>query len=144
VAVSELAAENVLVVAAAGNDALDRATFPAAAPEAIAVGSVGSGDKVSAFSNFGSWIDVVAPGENIHSTFAFPADSYAMNSGTSMATPWVAGEAALIASLRPTSTVASLTRAIKAGATNIDAANPLFIGKVGAGRIDLAASLRAA
>jgi subtilisin family serine protease len=144
VAVTELAAENVLVVAAAGNDGLDRAMFPAAAPEAIAVGSVGAGDKVSTFSNFGTWIDVVAPGENIHSTYAFPSNSYAMNSGTSMATPWVAGEAALIASYRPSSTVGSLTRAIKAGATNIDHVNPLFIGKTGAGRINVAASLRAA
>jgi subtilisin family serine protease len=144
VAVTELAAENVLVVAAAGNDGLDRAMFPAAAPEAIAVGSVGAGDKVSTFSNFGTWIDVVAPGENIHSTYAFPSNSYAMNSGTSMATPWVAGEAALIASYRPSSTVGSLTRAIRAGATNIDHVNPLFIGKTGAGRINVAASLRAA
>jgi subtilisin family serine protease len=144
VAVTELAAENVLVVAAAGNDGRDRAMFPAAAPEAIAVGSVGAGDIVSTFSNFGSWIDVMAPGENIHSTYAFPADSYAMNSGTSMATPWVAGEAALIASIRPGSTIAHITAAIKAGAAKLDLLNPLLVGKTGAGRIDLAASLRAA
>jgi subtilisin family serine protease len=144
VAVTELAAENVLVVAAAGNNGRDRAMFPAAAPEAIAVGSVGTGDVVSTFSNFGNWIDVMAPGENIHSTYAFPADGYAMNSGTSMATPWVAGEAALIASLRPSATIASLTTAIKAGATNIDHLNPPLAGKLGAGRIDIAASLRAA
>lgn len=144
VAVEELAAENVLVVAAAGNDGRDRTMFPAAAPEAIAVGSVGAGDVVSTFSNFGNWIDVMAPGENIHSTYAFPADSYAMNSGTSMATPWVAGEAALIASYRPGSTVTSITDAIKAGAANLDTLNPLFAGKLGAGRVDLWASLRAA
>jgi subtilisin family serine protease len=144
VAVTELAAQNVLVVAAAGNDGRDRAMFPAAAPEAIAVGSVGAGDIVSTFSNFGSWIDVMAPGENIHSTYAFPAASYAMNSGTSMATPWVAGEAALIASIRPGSTIAHITAAIKAGAAKLDALNPLLVGKTGAGRIDLVASLRAA
>jgi thermitase len=144
VAVTELAAENVLVVAAAGNDGLDRAMYPAAAPEAIAVGSVGTGDKVSTFSNFGKWLDVVAPGENIHSTYAFPSDSYAMNSGTSMAAPWVAGEAALIASHRPGSSVASITAAVRAGSTNIDHLNPTYAGKLGAGRIDIAASLRAA
>jgi subtilisin family serine protease len=143
-AVTELAAKNVLVVAAAGNDGRDRTMFPAAAPEAIAVGSIGAGDIVSTFSNFGTWIDVMAPGENIHSTYAFPAASYAMNSGTSMATPWVAGEAALIASYRPGATIASVTRAIKAGARNLDIVDPLFAGKTGAGRIDIAASLRAA
>jgi thermitase len=142
-AVTALAAKNVLVVAAAGNDGLDRTMFPAAAPEAIAVGSVGSGDKVSTFSNFGSWIDVMAPGENIHSTFAFPAGSYAMNSGTSMATPWVTGEVALIASYRPGITNARVTTAIKAGAANLDRLNPSFVGMTGAGRIDIVASLHA-
>ena len=141
VAVTNLAAEGVLVVAAAGNDGLDRPMFPAAAPEAIAVGSVGTGDTVSTFSNFGKWVDVMAPGENIHSTYAFPFDSYAMNSGTSMATPWVAGEAALLLSYRSTLSVAGLRTAVGAGATSIDAVNPTLLGGTGAGRIDVLASL---
>jgi subtilisin family serine protease len=141
-AVSTVTAQGVLVVAAAGNDGTDRKMFPAAAPDAIAVGSVGAGDIVSSFSNVGRWIDVVAPGEDIHSTYAFPADSYASNSGTSMATPWVAGEAALVLANSPSLTPAGLTAAIKGGATPIDALNPLFSGLVGAGRIDMATSLR--
>jgi thermitase len=142
-AVAALASQNIVVVAAAGNDGKNTKTFPAAAPEAIAVGSVGAGDVVSTFSNVGRWIDVVAPGENIHSTYAFPADSYAMNSGTSMATPWVAGEAALIASHDPRLDTAGITNAIKAGATNVDGTNPSFVGLLGAGRVDMLASLRA-
>jgi subtilisin family serine protease len=141
-AVQVVSDRGVLVVAAAGNDGRDRKMYPAAAPAALAVGSVGAGDIVSSFSNFGRWIDVMAPGENIHSTYAYPADSYAMNSGTSMATPWVAGEAALILARRPGLNPAETAGAITAGATPIDALNPTRTGLIGAGRIDLAASVR--
>jgi subtilisin family serine protease len=140
-AVTEVTVEGVLVVAAAGNDGKDRKMFPAAAPEAIAVGSVGRGDIVSPFTNFGSWIDVVAPGEAIHSTYAFPSNSYAINSGTSMASPWVAGEAALVLARAPSSSPADVTAAITSGADSADVANPTYVGKIGAGRIDLVASL---
>ena len=141
-AVQAVTASGVLVVAAAGNDGKDRTMFPAAAPGAIAVGSVGAGDVVSTFSNFGRWVDVVAPGENIHSSYAFPADSYASNSGTSMATPWVAGEAALLLSSNPNLSPAATSAAISGGARSVDAVNPTKVGLVGAGRIDLLASLR--
>jgi thermitase len=140
-AVEEVTDQGVLVVAAAGNDGRDRRMFPAAAPDAIAVGSVGVGDISSTFSNFGRWIDVVAPGEDIHSSYAFPNDSYASTSGTSMASPWVAGEAALLLSRNPTLSPAALSSAITRGAKRIDGLNPTRIGGLGAGRIDLAASL---
>ncbi len=141
-AVTTVTAHGVLVVAAAGNDGASRKNFPAAAPEAVAVGSVGRGDVVSPFTNFGSWIDVVAPGEAIHSTYAFPANSYAFNSGTSMASPWVAGEAALVLARAPGLSPADVTAAITRGAHSVDAANPTYVGKIGAGRIDLVASLQ--
>jgi thermitase len=142
-AVDAVSAQGVLVVAAAGNDGKDRRSFPAAAPLALAVGSVGPGDVLSSFSNFGKWVDVVAPGEDIHSAYPFPANSYAANSGTSMATPWVAGEAALVLSNRPSLSPAGVSAAIEAGAHSIDAANPAHLGLTGAGRIDIAATLRA-
>ncbi len=141
-AVQAVTASGVLVVAAAGNDGKDRTMYPAAAPEAIAVGSVGAGDVVSTFSNFGRWIDVVAPGENIHSSYAFPTDSYASNSGTSMATPWVSGEAALLLARNPNLSPAETSAAISGGARSIDVGNPSKVGLLGAGRIDLLSSLR--
>jgi thermitase len=140
-AVRKVSAAGVLVVAAAGNDGKDRTMYPAASPEAVAVGSVGAGDVVSTFSNFGRWVDVVAPGENIHSSYAYPGDSYASNSGTSMATPWVAGEAALLFAVDPTLLPAAASTAISGGSHSIDAVNPSKAGLVGAGRVDLLASL---
>ena len=65
----------------------------------ICVGSIGKSNLVSLWSNYGSEMELVAPGEGILSTT--PGDSYASWSGTSMATPHVAGVAALIISHFP-------------------------------------------
>jgi parallel beta-helix repeat protein len=92
----------VLVVAAAGNDATSAKHYPAAYNEVVAVSAVDELDHLAAFSNYGDWVDVAAPGVNIYSTV--PDDSYAYMSGTSMASPHVVGEAALIWSRFPNMT----------------------------------------
>ena len=91
-------AGKTVFVAAAGNDGNSIEQFPAAEEGAIAVASVDSEKKKSDFSNFGRWVTVAAPGTDIHSPF--PTSRYATWSGTSMATPFVAGQAALIKSAR--------------------------------------------
>ncbi len=140
-AVAQVTAGGVLVVGAAGNDGKDRTMYPAAADGALAVASVGPGDVASTFTNRGRWIDVSAPGETIHSAFAFPAGSWAANSGTSMATPFVTGEAALVLARRPAATPAEVTRVITSTAVPVDAANPRLRGELGSGRINAAAAV---
>ena len=83
----------VLVIAAAGNDATSSEEFPAAFPEVIAVTATDEYDALASWTNYGDWVELAAPGVNIYSTVW--NDDYAYKSGTSMAAPHVAGVAAL-------------------------------------------------
>ena len=96
-AVASLVASGVAVVVAAGNSNVDACTSsPARAASAITVGSTTTTDSRSSFSNFGSCLDIFAPGSNITSTV--PGGGTAVYSGTSMASPHVAGVAAVVLS----------------------------------------------
>jgi thermitase len=94
--------QNVLIVAAAGNQASDTKFYPAAYDEVVAVTATDQFDYPATFSDYGSWIELSAPGVQILSTF--PNDSYIQMSGTSMACPYVAGLGALVFSRFPNAT----------------------------------------
>ena len=90
---------DVVLIAASGNDNVEEPMYPAAYSEVLAVSAVTPHGEKAFFSNYGDYIDVTAPGEHIPSTF--PGDQYVIMSGTSMASPHVAGMAGLIRSINP-------------------------------------------
>jgi thermitase len=83
-----------VVVAAAGNDGISSSFYPAAWPEVLAVASSDPFDGRSAFSNYGAWVELTAPGQSILSTWK--TGGWTSMSGTSMACPLVAGVAGLL------------------------------------------------
>ena len=106
-AVTSALTSGVVVVAAAGNSASSIASYPAACPGAIGVAATDSGDGSAPYSNFGSPdVFVSAPGSGIYSTYY--NSSYATLSGTSMASPFVAGLSALLLSQVPSRTPADV------------------------------------
>ncbi|NWL86847.1 peptidase S8 [Paenibacillus sp. 79R4] len=90
---------DVVLVAATGNDNTERPGYPAAYPEVLSVSATDYNLKKASFSNYGDYVDVMAPGESIASTY--PDNQYAALSGTSMACPHVTALAALIRSINP-------------------------------------------
>ncbi len=123
-----------VVVAAAGNSGVNQLHYPSAYTNCVAVASTGSTDAKSSFSNYGTWIDVCAPGSSIYSTI--PTNTYVSMSGTSMACPIVAGLVGLMKSLNPALTPTQLVNCLTTTCDNINAQNSAYIGLLGSGRIN--------
>ena len=90
-------AAGITFVVAAGNENQDASnSSPAGVPSAITVGAIDEGDEIAEYSNFGDVVDVFAPGSLITSTWIDGTDTKSTISGTSMASPHVAGLAAYL------------------------------------------------
>lgn len=125
--------KDTVVVAGAGNRASDVPEYPAGEQLAglISVAATNQTDMLAPFSNYGSWVRIAAPGQQILSTV--PPNLFAVWSGTSMSTPLVAGQAALIRAQNPQMTSPEIVNRIVTTADPINGIVPL--------RIDVASSL---
>jgi len=109
--------ENVLLVAAAGNDGTRGYSYPASYNAVISVGATDSSNSIANFSQKNDQVDMSAPGVNVLSTT--PNGRYEEYSGTSMATPHVSGVAALVWSLYPEKTAVEIRAALQDSALDL-------------------------
>ena len=117
-AISRLTNAGISVVVAAGNSNADACNFsPSSAPSAITVGSTTVSDSKSTFSNWGSCVDIYAPGSNITGGWYTSSTDVNTISGTSMASPHVAGAVAVYRGLNPSATVEQIAAHIDSQAT---------------------------
>jgi len=136
----EAADRDIIVLFAAGNDNNEIA-LPASSELVISVAATGNPitgevDEKAYYSNYGSWVDISAPGSQILSTV--PSDEkYSVQQGTSMATPNVASLIALMKSHAPNLSNDQIVSCLLNSADDISSDNPDYIGQLGSGRINV-------
>jgi subtilisin family serine protease len=135
----------VVLIAAAGNDNITTPHYPSAYNNVISIASTDGNDIKSDFSNYGTTIDLCAPGGSnpggpsglLSTTYSSSTyGNYDLMQGTSMATPVASGLAGLILSVNPGLTPAEVEDILKSTSDDISALNPDYIGMLGAGRIN--------
>ncbi|MCC6677929.1 MAG: S8 family serine peptidase [Phycisphaerales bacterium] len=132
-AVAEAISRGVVVVAAVGNEARGRSTYPAATTGVIGVAAIDLADRLLPTSDHGDHVSVCAPGQGILSVL--PGEEHATATGTSFAAAFVSGITAMTVSKHPQWSPAAVRSGLMAQAVNIDALNPGFELELGAGRI---------
>lgn len=129
--------KNSLVIAAAGNNSSNVLFYPASYNNVLCVASTGTNDAKSSFSNYGSYIDLCAPGSGIYT--AIYDNAYQQQSGTSMASPVAAGCAAIVKSYFPTYNALQVGEKLRITCDNIYSVggNSGFQNQLGTGRVNL-------
>lgn len=122
--------KGVLMVASAGNSASTRRVYPAGYDHVLSVGSARTFGKLSDFSHYGIWLDIVAPGDDIIGT---AIEGYDQEYGTSFSAPVVSGVAALIKSSNMSLSHDQLARHLYSSAKSVKAVEPSRYPGMGAG-----------
>ncbi len=138
--ISAANSQGIIIVAASGNGALsynDEISFPARFAEVIAVGSTDSYDNKASSSQYSSQIDIMAPGHEVLGAISYAPWYENYWSGTSFATPTVAGAIAWLKYHFTEYSDAQILTCLYQGADDITALNPQYSGKLGAGRLNL-------
>lgn len=127
-----------IVIFAAGNDGIEKIQYPASYPPTLAVASTDRKDRKSSFSNYGTWVDISAPGNAVLSTRSGNDHHYGRKDGTSFSCPHVSGVAALLVSKfgGPGFAPDMLRNLLVNYTDNIYGQNPNYTGKLGSGRLN--------
>lgn len=125
--------QGVVIVASAGNDNEETPQCPAAYPGVLAITAVDDDRHKADFANYGTgWVDLAAPGVGITSTVPVSGEIlYGTWSGTSMATPFAAGAAALLREYLPTAGPEEIGDRLIHTGSDLDMSNQDYIGKLG-------------
>lgn len=132
----------VLIVASSGNEGQqgNPVNYPAAYPQVVAVGATGNTDVITGFSNTGDYVSLAAPGVGLWTTML--GDTYGPPNGTSFSSPYVAGAAGLILSIRGDLSNADVACVLRASAD--DKGAPGKDPEYGWGRLNAARALQLA
>jgi subtilisin family serine protease len=133
---------NVVVLAAAGNNSNDLPQYPAACAGVVAVSATRTNDALADFSSFGAFITLAAPGENIWTTQSDPGNPYGSWRGTSFSSPLVAGTAGLAASINPLLSNTQIVSLLERTADDLGPAG--FDSAFGYGRVNASRAVSAA
>jgi thermitase len=129
-------AGGTVLVAAAGNDGDSTVNYPAGYAEVVSVAATDNRDQRASFSNQNADVEIAGPGVNVLSTYNSSDTSYTTLSGTSMATPHVAGATAIIWDKYPTATASAIRSKLDAAVDDLGAAGRDT--SFGFGRVNLA------
>lgn len=132
--------KGIPLIASAHNYDNTTPIYPAAYPGVISVAATDINDKKSSFSNYGSWVDITAPGEGLLNLQK--NNRYAIYGGTSGAAPVVSGIASLIKSYMPTISKSDLEYCLLNYADTVDHLNTSYKGKLGSGRVNAERALQ--
>ena len=126
--------KGALIVAAAGNENSASDHYPSGYDKVLSVAATGSDDRKASYSNYGYTIDVCAPGNNLYNTWS--SNTYSFLTGTSMASPVVAGIAGLVKARYTNYSPEQLTEKIRVSCDNIYNVNSSYNYKLGKGRVN--------
>lgn len=134
-------AKGVLIVASAGNFGADTPQYPAAHPGVLSVAALDAQGQRLATSNFGSDVDLAAPGYDVDTAGVASDAARTTLNGTSAAASLVGGALAALSHAHPTWSNDALVAALLNTATPLAVHDPRFAAGLGAGRLDLAAAM---
>ncbi|NCF20860.1 MAG: S8 family serine peptidase [Haliea sp.] len=137
----EAADKGILVVAASGNIPQELDQFPAAFDSVLAIGSVERDGAKTHKSIYGQFVDIAAPGTDIHGAGIESDESYDTRSGTSFSTAMVAAAAALVKQQHPKLSATEVEACLLSSARPIALPSKEFSGKLGAGTLDVGAAI---
>jgi hypothetical protein len=143
-AVTQCVSVGCIIITSAGNNNDEVADYLSTNSQVLSVAATEKNDLKASFSSYGTWVELSAPGVDMYTTWYNRLDgshTYLSTQGTSFSSPLACGCAALIWSAHPTWNRLEIMAQLMATCDDIDALNPAYAGKLGAGRINLLRAL---